>query len=312
MEAGRQLIRYILPGGLAVLLAAFFELIFESAWEAHNRPIISTAISDPLTAAGGTVILGFVIYQIYYAFYRPSVAFLPDNFFVTQRLRRKWPHLWWCFVPWSVRYTSDLGGAVLKGLANLPGVADPLKRAFELEHELMEYDWPPNIKRRDIERRELYGEITRERSNAVRSILNLTSATGDTQIKRSFTELGDIYHALGACRATIILLGIAGAIYIPLKHSSQYVHNLGPCIAASLASILLLVAAWHVIRINRRDSWMTMTCQLRNDLRIWALRNPEIFEALALAPPCGDSDFARTQVPATNHRSADADDARSV
>jgi hypothetical protein len=295
VEAGRQLIRYILPGGFAVLLAAFLELIFEWAWEAHNQPIISRVFSDPLTAAGGTVILGFVLYQIYYAFYRPSVAIFPDTFIVTRWLRQKWPHRWWCFSPWWVRYTSDAGGAVLRGLADLPGVAEPLERALKLEHGLKEHAWPTAIRKRDVSIRTQYGDITSERSNAIRSILNLTSAAGDTEIKRSYTALGDIYHALGACRATIISIGVATVIYIPVRHSSQFEAHLSRCIGASIASFLLLVAAWHIIRINRRDSWRTMTAQLRNDLRLWALTNPTIFTELALAPAGGSGESGPVQ-----------------
>lgn len=281
MEAGRQLIRYILPGGFAVLLAALLELIFEWAWEAHNKPIISHVFDDPLTAAGGTVILGFVLYQLYYAFYRPSVAVLPDNFFVKQWVHKRWPHKWLLFTPWWVIYTSDVGGAVLRDLGNLPEVAGSLKLALGLNHGLEEHAWPTKIKRRDISGRRLYGDITTERINAVRSIVNLTHSTGDTQIKRSYTELGDIYHALGACRATIITITLTVIIYIPAVHGPQFEHHLVRCVGASIASILLLSVAWHVIRINRRDSWKTMTAQLRNDLRMWALRNPEIFTALA-------------------------------
>jgi hypothetical protein len=283
VEAGRQLIRYILPGGFAVLLAVLLELVFEWAWEADNRPIISHVFDDPLTAAGGTVILGFVLYQLYYAFYRPSVAMVPDNFVVTRRLREKWPHRWWCFTPWWVRYTSDVGGAVLRGLANLPDVAIPLEQALELKYGLAEHPWPTAIQRRDVDGRVLYGDITTERINAIRSIVNLTSSTGDTQIKRSYAELGDIYHALGACRATIISVGLAAIVYIPAVHGVQFTHHLVRCVGASVGSIFVLVVAWHVIRINRRDSWRTMTSQLRNDLRMWALRNPEVFVALALA-----------------------------
>jgi hypothetical protein len=297
VEAGRQLIRYILPGGFAVLLAAFLELIFEWAWEAKNRPIISHIFDDPLTAAGGTVILGFVLYQLYYAFYRPSVAVLPDNFVITRRLRQKWPHKWWCFTPWWVIYTSDVGGAVLRGLANLPEVAVSLERALELQHGLREYDWPTQIKRRDVSGRELYSDITTERINAIRSIVNLTSSTGDAQIKRSYAELGDIYHALGACRATIISVGLAAAIYIPAVHGAQFAHHLVRCGGASIASIFVLVVAWHVVRINRRDSWRTMTAQLRNDLRMWALRNPEVFAALALARHADDETTGRKRRP---------------
>lgn len=290
MEAGRQLIRYILPGGLAVLLAALFELIFEWAWEAHNRPIISRVFHDPLTAAGGTIILGFVLYQLYYAFYRPSVAVLPDNFITW--LHQKWPERWRCLTPWWVIYTSDVGGAVLKGLADVRGVATPLERALDLKHGLAEEPWPTAIEKRDIDGRSEYGDVLIERSNAVRSILNLTNTTGDTQIKRSYAELGDIYHALGACRATIVAIGLAAVVYIPARHSGQFGDHLVRCVGASIACASLLAGAWHVIRVNRRDTWRTMTAQLRNDLRMWALRNPELLGALARALP-GASDVAQ-------------------
>jgi hypothetical protein len=126
----------------------------------------------------------------------------------------------------------------------------------------------------------------------VRSILNLTSTTGDTQIKRSYAELGDIYHALGACRATIIAIALSVIIYIPARHAEQFVDHIARCVGASLLSAVLLAAAWHVIRINRRDTWRTMTAQLRNDLRMWALRNPELFSALVFGEASGGLDAA--------------------
>jgi len=46
--------------------------------------------------------------------------------------------------------------------------------------------------------------------------------------------------------------------------------------------VLMLIWGSHrVIQVNRRRRWVAMTDQLRNDLRAWALRHPQLLSQLA-------------------------------
>lgn len=266
MEAGRQLIRYVLPGGVAALVIVILELIYSWAWSVPVDTFILSTRDNPITAIGGAVILGFVIYQIYYVFYRPVVD-------VHIPLKSKSLHLY-------TIYTSDLGGAALQGLADNPLARGALTNAFNLKEPPIEWEWPPGDLKTDAEREE-YTSVLDERTRVMRSLLNLTYDTDDVQIKRSYTELVDIYHAIGACRAAIFVTSAVAIFDILAKHIDDFSDHPVPSSLVTVAAILAFRGAWIVIRVNRRDTWKTMTSQLSSDLRIWALRRPELLAELA-------------------------------
>jgi hypothetical protein len=264
VEAGRQFIRYVLPGGLAVLIAAIFEVLYGWAWETNLVQVINVAKENPLTTVGGAVILGFALYQLYYAFYRPIV-------------RVRLPSLHRDRLIYPIK-TSDVGGAVLKHLQGDEIAERAIVGGCKLEWGIGEWEWKPVI--RSAQERIDYVDALSERNSAVRTLLNLTSDTGDTHIKESYTELADIYHALGACRAALGTMFSVALVVVAVEHNGQFGEHLARSILATAAALVLGGGAWYTIRVNRRDTLRTMTAQLGNDLRIWARRNQLLLTTL--------------------------------
>jgi hypothetical protein len=269
MEAGRQLIRYVLPGGLAALTAVVFEVLYSWAWNANLLHAVEVVKDDPLTAAGGAVILGFVLYQLYYAFYRPIIL-----------IRIPLPIIDRLVYPIK---TSDAGGAILRHLSDDPLAVAAITKVCRLRFGFEEWEWKPKL--RSVGERDEYVAALTERAKAVRSLVNLTYNAGAAQIRRSYGELDDIYHALGACRAALVATSFAAGLVVGVQHHHQFANHLGASLAATAFAAFLFCGSWYTIQVNRRDTWRTMTTQLGTDLRIWALQNRPLLEQLAGTSP---------------------------
>lgn len=258
MEARRQVIRYAIAGGYALMIAAFYEATFGIAWKEQVEGLIPVSRADAFTTIGGAVAVGFVLYQLYSALDRPRMQ-------IEVRL------------PWRSRGAAgggsrrgtvrlalfgkrDASGAVLDALREIPTVERALRHAYGTQA----------------------GEGEREQNaDVLCSVLNLTYSSGDGQIARSYAALEDIYHALGACHAALVAISAATFLDILAAHGHTYVAHLGASIGVTVISLLLIWGSHRVIAINRRRRWNAMTHQLRNDLRAWALRHPQLLGQLA-------------------------------
>lgn len=275
MEARRQLLRYAIAGGYALMIGMFYEAVFGWAWK-EPVEIVPTSKADAITTIGGAVAVGFVLYQLYSAFDRPLIEIV---------LRLKLPRC----VPARLRVSSSrltlrlrlFGGAdvskkVLPALRDLPMAERALRHAFGCGVETGRPYFDAGLNGPDSS-----GYEPDEGLNLLNSILNLTYSSGDGQIARSYAAIEDIYHALGACHAALISISLAAAVDIAATHREAFAVHLGPSLAVTTLALLLLWGSHRVIKVNRRRRWLAMTDQLRNDLRAWALRHPQLLRELA-------------------------------
>jgi hypothetical protein len=276
MEARRQLIRYAITGSYAIMIGAFYEVVFGWAWKESVDEIIPTARADAITTIGGAVAVGFVLYQLYSAFERPY-----KQLQLTIRSPR--------WVPAKLRKVADgrtlrlrffgavdVSGEVLHALHDLPMAERALRRAFGCG--------PNTLVCRGQARSDAQASDVQaldEGASLLNSVLNLTYSSGDGQIARSYAALEDIYHALGACYAALIAISLTAALDVVAIHGRAYLDHLGPSLAVTGLALLLIWGSHRVIKVNRRRRWLAMTDQLSKDLRAWALRHPQLLSQLA-------------------------------
>lgn len=275
MDARRQLIRYAITGGYALMIGAFYEAVFGWAWKESVEGLIPISKADAFTTIGGAVAVGFVLYQLYSALDRPRAQldltiraprWLSERFAILSKA--------WALYP-PVFGERDFSGEILDALHAIPSVERALEHAYGRGGPL------------DGQERGLAAarDGHDEDASVLNSVLNLTYSSGDGQIARSYAALEDIYHALGACDAALFAISVATAIDIVATHSGAYAAHLGPSIAVTVLALLMIWGSHCVIRVNRRRRWSTMTHQLRNDLRAWALRHPHLLNQLAEEMP---------------------------
>lgn len=254
MDAGRQLVRYSLPGGLFAIIATFVELAFHWAWRERLNSTFTVLSESALLTATGIVLLGFVLYQLYYATYRPVLR-----------------------VPWSQKpiYTHDRGGAVLEGLRDVPGAFEAIKRSHGVTDDI---GYLPPGKPDDG----TYHDQWYRNAHVVRSLINsIATSGGFSEIKRDYVALTDIYHALGACRIAIGLASLATATHIAVSGGNRMSHHPLRCVAVAVTCTGLVWITYKVCHRNRKDTYHTMTKGLSTDLRLWWLgKHPDTL------PPC--------------------------
>jgi len=251
VDAGKQLIRYSLPGGVFIGLVTVFDFLFRWAWRDKPSLAFTLITNDGLATAVGVVILGFMIYQFYYSMHQPIVRFP---------------------LPRAVHFkrTFDRAGWILGGLSN------DRSRNKELLHEIKRVQ---GIKgalgdARNLKRDEKYQERWYRNMHAVRSLLNATRTTGDGHIRDDYVALGDMYHILGACRISTLFAGVAALIHAGLYYNLVEHHPLRS-LGAFIGSLYIAAVWLRVAQHNRRDTLHTMRRQVRRDLRMWLARHPE-------------------------------------
>lgn len=269
MDARRQLVRYAITGGYALMIGAFYEAVFGWAWKESVQGLIPITKADAFTTIGGAVAVGFVLYQLYSALDRPRALFAIAAPRWLPLPRRGDARVWTLRLP--LFGERDAGREVLDALQEIPSVKQALRHAYGEQHG----------DRADADRA---AEIEQD-ANVLSSVLNLTYCSGDGQIARSYAALEDIYHALGACHAALIAISAATALDILAAHAHSYVSHLRPSIAVTVLALMLIWGSHCVIKTNRRRRWIAMTRQLRNDLRAWALRHPQLLRQLAEEQP---------------------------
>jgi len=251
VDIGKHLIRYSLPGGVLIGLAAVFDFVSRWAWREQPTDAFALITNDGLATALGVVILGFVIYQFYYSMHQPIVRFPLPRFIRFGR-------------------TFDRGGWILSGLSNdktrnsrilvqikdVQGVKGALGSAASMRSDTK------------------YQERWYRNMHVLRSLLNATRSTGDDRIRDDYIALSDMYHILGACRIATLFAGVTALVHAGLYFRLVEDHPFRS--AGALVGSLYIAVLWlRVVQHNRTDTLHTMRRQVRRDLRMWLARNPD-------------------------------------
>lgn len=264
MDFGRQIIRYSIPGGVFGFLTALLLVMIRITWYIASadeirtenidpadkpRPILTVIgeVLDPLTtnllvSVIGMLIAGYLIYQIYYRYYKPSPRIL------SYRL--------WRFQP------LDRGGEILANFFDAEGAEGWVKDQLHIEGDF-EVVQAEKV-RTDDEKLAWY-----RHNDIVRSLVNFTAQSGNTGVKDDYGYRSDVYHSLGACRLAVLLSGICGILYVFLGAAFDFAVSFERTL---VSGVLVLVVCVYLIRVfdrNREKSWHAITQQVGNDLAMW-------------------------------------------
>ncbi len=258
--ATRQLIRFGLPGGYAVLVGIYFQAVYGWAWNQRLEELITLAQSDPITTAAGAIAIGFLFWHAGQYFHQPDTC-------LTMPLP-KGRSLLIAFLP-----MPDIAGEALRALADVPGAAQALEREYRLEHGLAPHAMP---RRPNAALRGLHAKILSERRDALDALLDRLADTGHPEIVSSWNNQIDAYNINGAVLAALVTISAAAVLNIAVVHHHAFASHLRASLEVSGLSILFCLATWKGFTTNRRNTRKRMIGRLRNGLRTWALQQQEI------------------------------------
>jgi hypothetical protein len=271
--ATRQVIRFGLPGGYAVLVGIYFQAVYGWAWHQRLEELITLAQSNPITTAAGAVAIGFLFWHAGQYFHQPDTC-------LTVALP-KGKSLLIAFLP-----MPDIAGEALRALQDVPGAAQALEGEYRLAHGLAPHVTP---RRPGAALRSLHAEILDERRDALDAILDRLADTGHAEIVRSWNNQIDAYNVTGACLAALVTISAAAALNIVVVHQHAFASHLRTSLEVTALSILFFVATWKLFTTNRRNARKRMIGRLRNGLRAWALQQQEVDPAQDSEIPPGET-----------------------
>jgi hypothetical protein len=277
MNPSRQLLRYTIPGGVFVLVAAV--LIGVRRWvevpvSGKSQETIATLhqplkdlAGEALAAIAAAVIFGFMIYQIYYVLYRPIILHRWARFDrgaeIIKKLKKK-----------DQRWIADVYG--------LKCGADGIPKFIELvTHKTKPIPWfrvwrlqrlnPTGTVKKETKAKleKDYRKQWYRNATMVQSLTDMLGSNGADAVRSDYNTLSDVYHALGAIIIALWIAFVAAIVDVAAAHRMIVT---GHPVRLAIGGGTLFAVAIVVTLIcehNRRDTLLTMTNQLAMDLRWW-------------------------------------------
>jgi hypothetical protein len=116
---------------------------------------------------------------------------------------------------------------------------------------------------RDLYRRRWYANW-----DALRSLIELSSRTAEhDRLREEYVGLSDVYHALGATAAAIVIAWLLSAIVLGCSLAFASEHSVAGAIEATLLTGAMALSMWFLLNQTRRQTWKSIEKALRNGLR---------------------------------------------
>jgi hypothetical protein len=249
MNPARQVVRWSIPGWLYFLLMLVLQaetmLIEGQPFSIPFLGAVSEGVSGGMIAllVAGGVPLGFILYQVYYSWYGSVLPF----------------HL----------VNRDRGADVLLALPE--GTRSELSKSVRgsIDLEMMYEKVPVPILRYPLRRlkkqyrnkagRTRYEKNLQRNWDLVRFHLHtICSRSGSWELKEEVTSLCDIYHGIGASRATVFLACISHSLYNVISRSTDLICSPRTAVAV----IGAYPVAYLVFRVLERTRTHTLTSLL--------------------------------------------------
>lgn len=288
MEPTSQLIRFSIPGSVFILAAVGTYATAKVAWDQPLSGAESLAtLTTSIAAIAASIPLGFLIYQIYYWGYSPFVfgsivtrdrgrealSALPSE--TLARLRTLFD------ARLDVRRHHHTIETRLVRKLKLLRLDDELLRTRYKQNIPMSREDEYSFEEDDRDARRIYSDNWYENWDVFRALLDLVSSRGgNPEIKRNFTTLYDIYHALGASRLAVVLGSSGATLYLAGIHRGE----ISSRVVASIVTLAVVGGATclaaYILHRTRIATWKSAVSRIRLDLRACFSTNSTLVAAL--------------------------------
>jgi hypothetical protein len=289
MDPTSQLIRFSIPGSIFVLASVGTCVFTKLAWGQHVVDIDSLA-TVTVAAAAVSIPVGFLGYQLYYWGYGPFVPFVRGGMVTRDRGREALSALP-VEILGSIR---TLFNARLDIRSHHCDVETPIGvrlKLLKLDDRKLRTRYKENISeepeddyRFEEDEREtarIYSDNWYENWDVFRALLDLAASHGERpEIKRNFTTLYDIYHALGASRLAVVLGSGSAVFYLFLAHQSDIAAQPGDSVAALYWVVVTTGFVAYTLHRTRIATWKSAVSKVRLDLRACFTTNEKLTELL--------------------------------
>lgn len=271
MDTTRQILRYSIPGAIALILAVFFVTVTQLLTGTDLSSIMESLRENgsAVLAIVAVVPLGFFLYQVYHLTYRPFVF------------------------PWlKVKDTRwvrvDRGATVLDSLPELQ--IEKMKAIFGLaqldtkDATMRATGWGRIGKaqvlsedyRKGCDAVKRYSTRWRTNWQVLRVLIEVADGSGKAgSLKDEYVVLSDIYHALGACRTGVQLAWLTSVAAVFVTFDSGAADG---AVLALLLNLFLGFCCFWTFHRARGRTWISAEACLRFGLAAYFARNPRALD----------------------------------
>lgn len=308
--------KFSIPAGILFLLLFAYQGILEAALYGRSPTTVALA-TQPIIALlliAASLPIGFLLYQMYYVEYSPFSR-------LTGYVRR------------------DRGADILRGLSPAEQLRIAQVLGVTLRLDVPTLEWtnlvPPRLRRcapesllkrhpwawlkRWLEPLELESDDYRLdwieawmlHLQIVKSLLDIATMSVDGELKREYTNLSDIYHALGVARTVVWLAWIS---LIPLnflvanERHDLSLHTVGFVLFMMLTAFVSALL-WLTLHSARRRTSRTLAATVTLGLR-WLINSRSLLDPSVQTLGRRNPNSRSQERSATNRVSADISNAR--
>lgn len=264
MDSARQIIRWSIPGWLFLFALAVAEVINAIFWGFSVGDVIATPSAKALSPAivllliASGIPVGFIIYQAYYAYFGATVILNT--------------------------VTLDRGGEILQcfdedTLTQLGKVGIEYRPTTHMSERKRTLPFVRPVRKllrefRNPEGRRTYAERAQANWYGVRSFVDIIClVSGQDEIKKEYTAISDIYHALGASRVGLALAGLTYAVYNYGAIRHEWPGSTLSTVAATGVVVVLFLGMFHLLGVNRDRTLLTAQATLKHGMLWYAALN---------------------------------------
>ena len=284
MDAGRQILRYSIPGAVLLLHAVLLHFVFrtfQGAPPSETSGAVSASIG-PIVAVLATIPVGFIVYQLYYFNYAPTVKLVPRRWKSHLVRRDRGAEVLAQLPSAQLHELREVFGAEL----DIEEVHEEVPKASLLRHPAhslfyrlhllqLSDDWNEDLEESEREKR--FCTRWYENWDVMRALVDVAGADANTQLKQEYTTLSDLYHAIGASRAAVVIAFFVAAIDLAAHPTRIGDHPVGS--ASGFAAIFAIsLALWWVFHRARGNTWRSASRSLGLGLRWFYFNRQKLVE----------------------------------
>ncbi len=274
MDWARQILRYSAPAGIMAALLLGFQLLFDVA--VYGRAPLQLALAAQpviaLIALAATLPVGFLLSQFYRVEFTPvsrATGYVRRDRGGAILLRLSDSDR--AAIEQAMTCSLDLSDRTIPSISYLPpwiplarkGIPEPWRLRFSRRKGRAGRLVAP-IELADLATQREYADQWGRHWEVVQGLLDISSMAGFPELKREYTNLSDLYHALGAARLAVCAAWM-GFVFVNIglaSYREDFINHLAAPMICTSVITAFSIGLWLLLHQARGNTSATLVARV--------------------------------------------------